>query len=81
MIDAKEMSACHVMGLQNIRSLEGDELLVLQLYCQAFAEKTIEDGKHRGAPTEDLVINAVKDGIALGLGLQVVNCELQKRPD
>lgn len=80
MIDAQDMATRHQKGLQQIGSLEDQELLALQLYCQAFSKKTIDEGNHRGAPVEVLMINAVKDGIALGLCIQITGGELHGRP-
>jgi len=80
MIDADDMAARHLLGLKQIDSLEGEELLALQLYCQIFAKQTSDDGHRMRAPAEDLMINAVKDGIALGLNLQITGGEIQGRP-
>jgi len=79
MIDAKDMSARLMAGLQQIGSLEGEELLALQLYCQMFAKKTLDDGCRREAPLQDLMINALKNGIALGLRLRIQNSEVLGR--
>lgn len=79
MIDAQDMSNRHVEGLQQIGTLEGQELLALQFYCQMFAGKTMEEGDHRRASVEDMLLNALKNGIALGLRLQVTEGEILGR--
>ena len=79
MIDAKDMATRHLQGIKQIGSLEGQELLALQIYCQMFASKTMDEGLHRGAPVEDLMINALRDGIALGLRLQITEGEILGR--
>ena len=80
MIDFEEMNRRQQEGLTNIDSLQEDEKAVLQHYCSLATEVLLKMGSQRKAPVDQLVINAYKYGIALGLRLQVTQGELQGRP-
>jgi hypothetical protein len=67
LIDLKEMIQRQQLGVQLIEQLVPDEKAVLQHYCSMAAEGLIDLAKKRNAPTNELVINAMKNGVALGL--------------
>ena len=66
-------------GLNSIGMLEADEKAVLQHYCSLATEALLRLGVKRKAPVEEVVVNAYKNGIALGLRLQVTQGEVQGR--
>jgi len=80
MIDARDMAERHNRGLKDISSLEGQELLALQLYCQAYALSLLNNTERPEDNVLNITLNAVKTGIALGLGLCVTERELHGRP-
>ena len=66
-------------GLADINSLKGPEEIVLQNYCYLLARDILEIGLQHKKKVNDLVINAVKCGIALGTKLQVKDGEVTGR--
>jgi len=80
MIDFDDMNNRQQEGLVTIDSLQEDESAVLRHYCSLATEALMKRGNQRQSPVDQLVINAYKYGIALGLRLQVAKGELQGRP-
>jgi hypothetical protein len=78
-IDFDDMNQRQQDGLTQVNSLQEDERAVLQHYCSLATEVLMEEGDKRKAPIDQVVINAYRYGIALGLKLQVVNGEIQGR--
>ena len=79
MIDFEEMKQRQEAGLQEINSLQQDERDILKHYCSLATEALLKVGVKRKAPLEEVVINAYKNGIALGLCLQVTQGEVRGR--
>lgn len=79
MIDFQEMTRRQQEGLKQIDTLQEDERKVLQHYCSLATEALLRMGVQRKAPVDQVVINAFKTGIALGLQLQIKNSEVQER--
>lgn len=79
MIDFEDMTRRQKEGSNLIDSLQEDELTVLQHYCSLSTEALIKMGKQKQSSTDQMVINALRCGIALGLRLQIVNGEIQGR--
>ena len=79
MIDFVEMKRCQEEGLQAIASLEGDERDILKHFCSLSTEALLRLGVQRKAPVDEVVINAFRNGIALGLKLSIINGEVQVR--
>ncbi len=80
MIDFQDMKTRHQDGLKLLDSLQEDETAVLRHYCSLATEALMKIGAQRQAPVDQMIINAFKQGIALGLRLQVTDGELQGRP-
>ena len=80
MIDFQDMNNRQQEGLTAIDSLQEDEKSVLQHYCSLATEMLIQLGTQRQVPVEQMVINAYKYGIALGLRLKVTHGEITGRP-
>lgn len=76
MIDFEEMKRCQEEGQRDIDSLQEDEKMVLQHYCSLATEMLLKMGTQRKAPVDQVVINSLKMGIALGLRLQVTQGEV-----
>lgn len=79
MIDFNEMKQRQEEGLQDIDLLIDDEETVLKHYCSLATEALLRVGAQRKAPVDEVVINAFKNGIALGLRLTVAGGEVQGR--
>ena len=80
MIDFEDMKRRQEEGLKLVDSLQEDELMVLRHYCSLSTEALMQLGSQRKSSTDQVVINALKNGIALGLCLQVSKGEIQGRP-
>jgi len=76
MIDFQDMNSRQQAGLSEINSLQDDERAVLQHYCSLATEALMKTGDQRKAPIDQMVINAYRYGIALGLQLQITQGEL-----
>jgi len=76
MIDLKEMIKRQQNGAMLIESLQTDEKAILQHFCSLSAEGLLDLGKQRNAPVNEIIINAMRNGIALGLQLMVENGEV-----
>ena len=79
MIDFDDMKRRQEEGQKLVDSLQEDESMVLRHYCSLATEALMKIGDQRESPTDQVVINALKNGIALGLRLQVAEGELQGR--
>ncbi len=80
MIDFDDMKRRQEEGLNLVDALQEDELIVLRHYCSLSTEALIKMGAQRQSSTDQVVINALKGGIALGLRLQITNGEIKGRP-
>lgn len=79
MIDFKEMQQHQEEGHRDIDSLQGDEKDILKHYCSLATEAILRLGVQRKAPVDEVVINAFRSGIALGLHLEVTAGEVRGR--
>ena len=79
MIDFEDMKRRQEEGLNIIGTLAADEKEVLQHYCSLATEAFLRLGVKRKAPVDEVVLNAYKNGIALGLRLQVTQGEILGR--
>jgi len=77
LIDLKEMIKRQQNGAMLIESLQTDEKAILQHFCSLSAEGLLDLGKQRNAPVNEIIINAMRNGIALGLQLMVENGEVK----
>ena len=80
MIDFEDMKRRQEEGLNMVDSLQEDESMVLRHYCSLSTEALMKMGAQRQSSTDQVVINAIKGGIALGLRLQITNGEIKGRP-
>jgi len=79
MIDFDEMKQCQEEGQRDIDSLEDDERGILKHFCSLATEAFLRLGAQRKAPVDQVVINAFRSGIALGLRLDVSAGEVRGR--
>jgi len=77
LIDLNEMIQRQKNGSALISNLEEDERDILQHFCSLSAEGLLELGKQKNAPLNEIVINAMKNGLALGLQLIIENGEVR----
>jgi len=77
MIDLNEMIKRQQNGSALIEQLDTDEKEILQHFCSLAAEGLLELGANRKASMNEIIINAMKNGIALGLQLMVENGEVK----
>jgi len=80
MIDFDDMKRRQEEGLRQVDSLQEEESVVLRHYCSLATEALMKMGAQRQSSTDQVVINALKNGIALGLRLEVTKGELWGRP-
>jgi len=80
MIDFNDMKRRQEEGARLVDSLQEDESRVLQHYCSLATEALMNMGAQRQSPVDQVVINALRTGISLGLRLQVTEGEVQGRP-
>jgi len=74
-----EMNKHQQEGLMDIDSLQGMEFEVLRHYCSLVTEAFLTLGVRSKAPVDKVVLNAYRNGIALGLHLQVTAGILEGR--
>jgi len=79
MIDFEEMKQRQALGQQDIDSLIDDEKTVLKHYCSLAAEALLRLGSQQKSPVDEIVINAFRLGIALGLYLEITAGEVRAR--
>jgi len=79
MIDFDEMKQRQEVGQQDIDSLIDDEKTVLKHYCSLAAEALLKLGSQKKSPVDQVVVNAFRLGIALGLHLTVAGGEVKGR--
>ena len=79
MIDFNEMKQRQEVGLQDIDSLVDDEKTVLKHYCSLGAEALLRLGTQKKSPVDQVVVNAFRLGIALGLHLEITAGEVSGR--
>lgn len=77
MIDLNEMVQRQQYGAELLNQLQEDEKTILQHYCSMSAEALLQVGADRKAPVNEVIINAMKNGIALGLKLNIQNGEVK----
>jgi len=77
MIDFEDMKQRQEVGQQDIDSLIDDEKTVLKHYCSLATEALLRLGAQKKSPVDQVVVNAFKNGIALGLRLSITNGEVQ----
>lgn len=79
MIDFEEMKQRQALGQQDIDSLIDDEKMVLQHYCSLATEALLRLGSQQKSPVDQVVVNSLRIGIALGLHLTVAEGEVRGR--
>jgi len=77
MIDLNEMVKRQQNGSLLIEQLIPDEKAILQHFCSLSAEGLMELGEKRNAPVNEILVNAMKNGIALGLQLDIRDGEVK----
>ena len=79
MIDFDDMKQRQEVGQQDIDSLIDDEKTVLKHYCSLAAEALLRLGAQKKSPVDQVVVNAFRLGIALGLHLEITTGEVRGR--
>jgi len=77
MIDLNEMIKRQQNGGALIENLNQDEKAILQHFCSLSAEGLLDLGKQRNAPVNEIIVNAMKNGLALGLQLMIEDGEVK----
>jgi len=80
MIDFNDITQRLQAGNNKVESLQAEEGEILKHYCSMLAEELLKAGSQMDAPFEEVAINSLKTGIALGLGLTIVDGEVLGRP-
>jgi hypothetical protein len=79
MLDLDEMGALQTLGAQQINSLPEKELGPLVGYCSLISTDILKIANQNRKSTGEAMINAVRFGIALGLGIQIKDSQVQRR--
>lgn len=77
MIDYQEMLKRQQQGIIILESLQKDEKEIIKHYCSLAADAVLELSRSRKAPISESIINAYKNGLALGLQLNIDNGEVK----
>lgn len=77
MIDYQEMLKRQQQGIALLESLEEDEKAIIKHYCSLSADAVLQMAKSRKAPMEEAMVNALKNGLALGLQLMIDKGEVK----
>jgi len=76
-IDLQDMIQRQQNGAALIEHLNPDEKAILKHFCSVSAEGLLKLGQSRKAPVNEILINAMRNGIALGLQLMIENGEVK----
>ncbi|MDP2660854.1 MAG: hypothetical protein Q8R28_09005 [Dehalococcoidia bacterium] len=79
MIDAKELVKRHEAANANLASLQEDESAVLQHYCSMITDEFLKAVASGKAPLDQIIINAMRTGITLGLAISIQDGEVLGR--
>lgn len=77
MIDYQEMLKRQQQGIALLESLQEDEKAIIKHYCSLSADAVLQMAKSMKAPTDEAMVNAFKNGIALGLQLMIEKGEVK----
>lgn len=66
-------------GEQLLTSLTDDEKVIIQNYCYAAAGGLMQLGAQNKAHVNEIVMNAFRNGIALGSQISISNGEIARR--
>lgn len=79
MLDLNELIAKQNAGNELLTTLQEDESVILQNYGLMAVQGLIEMAGTMKEPAHYLVFNAFRNGICLGLSIQVANGVIQER--
>ena len=79
MLDLNELIAEQNAGNELLATLGENESAILENYGLLAVQGLIEMASTRKETAHNLVLNAFRNGICLGLGIQVADGEIQKR--
>jgi hypothetical protein len=79
MLDLNALLKKQKEGDRLVASLTPDESIILQNYCLLSAQGLIQAGLKRQESTNNIIINAFRNGICLGLGLEVRQGQVLER--
>ncbi len=80
MLDMQTLTAIQKKGEQRLSSLRHDEDLILESYALVLSRTVRTYGKQKNEPFENIILNACRLGIALGLGIDVTDGAVYQRP-
>ena len=79
MIDLKELIRIQGAGDKLLGTLTHDDMVIMQNYCLLSAQGLLKAGHGANQSTTNIVLNAYRNGICLGLGLKVSSGQVQGR--
>jgi hypothetical protein len=79
MLDLNQLIAKQNDGNLALSTLGEDESVILQNYGYMATKALIQEAHKRGETVDNLVLNCFRNGICLGLGLQVFNGKIEER--
>ncbi len=79
MLDLHQLIKLQKNGNQLINTLGHDDMVIMQNYCLLAARGLLKEGAGTNQSTTNIVLNAFRNGIALGLGVKVAGGQVQER--
>ena len=79
MLDLNQLIQKQNEGNQALSSLNENEAAIMQNFGYFAMDAIITKGAKQNDSVDNLILNAYRNGICLGLGLQVVNGCIQER--
>ena len=79
MLDLAKTIQAQQAGETLLTGITEDEKTILSSYCWLAGRDLLKAGAQRQAPVDEVVMNAFRNGIALGLCLKVTNHQILER--
>ena len=79
MLDLNQLIAKQNEGNQLLSGLTEDEAAILQNYGYLCMQGIIDETARRNDSVDNLILNTYRNGICLGLGLEIANGCIQER--
>ena len=79
MLDLNQLITKQNEGNRLLDTLQAKESVILQNYGLMAAQALTEEARTRHETVTNLILNAFRNGICLGLGIQIAQGEIQKR--
>lgn len=79
MLGYQQLVEAQVKGEAQLSKLTGDERTIMQGYADSAADGLLQLGARQKASVNDIVLNAFRNGVALGTQIAIVNGIVERR--